>query len=94
MFELPGRMDDFENQFVHCPRRLEKNKQKKVSVDSLFYVEDYSALIAPVGQAPTHVPQSIHSAAVISKTPPASWMQPVGHSPAQAPQPIHSGPIL
>ena len=60
----------------------------------LFLSKNYSALIAPVGQLPAQEPQSIHSAALITYTPPSSLMQPVGQPPAQAPQPMHSGPIL
>ena len=56
-------------------------------------VLNYSWLIAPDGQAPAHVPQSMQESASISYLPSPALIAPTGHSPSQVPQLIHSSEI-
>jgi hypothetical protein len=59
-----------------------------------MYRLNYASVIAPTGQSPAHVPQSIQSASLIAYTPPSFTIQPVGQLPSQAPHPMQSAVIL
>ena len=55
---------------------------------------DYSAVIAPVGQAPSQAPQSMQASAFTTATPPSTATAPTGQAPSQAPQPTHASETL
>ena len=56
--------------------------------------ETYSAVIAPVGQAPSQAPQSMQASAFTTATPPSMVTAPTGQAPSQAPQPTHASETL
>ena len=56
--------------------------------------ETYSAVIAPVGQAPSQAPQSMQASAFTTATPPSTATAPTGQAPSQAPQPTHASETL
>ena len=55
---------------------------------------DYSAVIAPVGQAPSQAPQSMQASAFTTATPFSTATAPTGQAPSQAPQPTHASETL
>lgn len=55
---------------------------------------NYSAVIAPVGQAPSQAPQSMQASAFTTATPPSMVTAPTGQAPSQAPQPTHASETL
>ena len=55
---------------------------------------DYSAAIAPVGQAPSQAPQSMQASAFTTATPLSMATAPTGQAPSQAPQPTHASETL
>jgi hypothetical protein len=55
---------------------------------------NYSASIAPVGQAASQAPQSRHASASITYLPSPSEIAPTGHSPAHAPHIMQASVIL
>ena len=55
---------------------------------------DYSAAIAPVGQAPSQAPQSMQASAFTTATPFSMVTAPTGQAPSQAPQPTHASETL
>jgi hypothetical protein len=56
--------------------------------------QDYSAAIAPVGQAPSQAPQSMQAPASTTATPLSRETAPTGQAPSQAPQPTHASETL
>ena len=54
---------------------------------------NYSAVIAPVGQAPSQAPQSMQASAFTDATP-STVIAPTGQAPSQAPQPTHASETL
>ena len=54
----------------------------------------YSAVIAPVGQAPSQAPQSMQAPASTTATPSSTFTAPTGQAPSQAPQPMHASETL
>ena len=56
--------------------------------------KNYSAVIAPVGQAPSQAPQSMQASAFTTATPPSTVTAPTGQAPSQAPQPTHASETL
>jgi hypothetical protein len=56
--------------------------------------ETYSAVIAPVGQAPSQAPQSMQASAFTTATPFSTATAPTGQAPSQAPQPTHASETL
>ena len=55
---------------------------------------DYSAAIAPVGQAPSQAPQSMQESAFTTAAPFSMVIAPTGQAPSQAPQPTHASETL
>lgn len=55
---------------------------------------NYSAVIAPVGQAPSQAPQSMQEPASTTATPPSIATAPTGQAPSQAPQPTQASETL
>ena len=55
---------------------------------------NYSAVIAPVGQAPSQAPQSMQASAFTTATPFSTATAPTGQAPSQAPQPTHASETL
>ena len=55
---------------------------------------NYSAVIAPVGQAPSQAPQSMQASAFTTATPFSMVTAPTGQAPSQAPQPTHASETL
>ena len=55
---------------------------------------NYSAVIAPVGQAPSQAPRSMQASAFTTATPPSMVTAPTGQAPSQAPQPTHASETL
>ena len=91
----------------YCVPKDEKNYSKKekaadppgrsAAFDALFaryLLKNYSAVIAPVGQAPSQAPQSMQASAFTTATPPSTATAPTGQAPSQAPQPTHASETL
>ena len=70
---------------------------RSAAFDALFArlsAKNYSAVIAPVGQAPSQAPQSMQASAFTTATPPSMVTAPTGQAPSQAPQPTHASETL
>ena len=69
---------------------------RSAAFDALFArlsAKNYSAVIAPVGQAPSQAPQSMQASAFTDATP-STVIAPTGQAPSQAPQPTHASETL
>jgi hypothetical protein len=80
-----------------CTKMRKKERASRKARSSLrIFVQsaDYSAAIAPVGQAPSQAPQSMQAPASTTATPLSRETAPTGQAPSQAPQPTHASETL
>lgn len=101
MFHTGDKIPLIKYHGPNVPKFVQQERQQthfhRSAALNVFYfsrAENYSAAIAPVGQAPSQAPQSMQAPASTTATPPSTVTAPTGQAPSQAPQPTHASETL